>query len=75
MRLKIFKSSAGKYIMFALVAGVIWKLAQTLTDDDLEARVFPRECRARATSSPPDFSLVHQELERAAVTLQLLWEE
>jgi len=38
--LKISKSSAGKYVSLARAAGVNWELAQTLTDDELEARLF-----------------------------------
>ncbi len=35
--LKISKSAVGKYITLARVAGVDWELAQTLSDEDLEA--------------------------------------
>jgi transposase len=73
--LKISKSVAGKYVSLARVAGVDWVLAQTLTDEELEARLYrPRLPRA-SHQLAPDFALVHQELKRAGVTLQLLWEE
>ena len=35
--LKISKSAVGKYVSLARVAGVDWALAQTMTDDELEA--------------------------------------
>ena len=73
--LKISKSSAGKYVMLARMAGVDWELAQTLTDDDLEARLFRPAVPRSSHQVAPDFALVHQELKRAGVTLQLLWEE
>ena len=73
--LKISKSVAGKYVSLARVAGVDWDLAQTLSDEDLEARLYrpalPRSSHQRA----PDFGMVHQELKRPGVTLMLLWEE
>ena len=73
--LKISKSVVGKYVSLARVAGVDWDLAQTLSDEDLEARLYrpalPRSSHQRA----PDFGVVHQELKRAGVTLMLLWEE
>lgn len=73
--LKISKSSAGKYVSLARAAGVNWELAQTLTDDELEARLFRPPVPRSSHQLAPDFALVHQELKRAGVTLQLLWEE
>ena len=73
--LKIAKSSAGKYVSLARAAGVDWELAQTLTDDELEARLFRAAVPRSSHQLAPDFALVHQELKRAGVTLQLLWEE
>ena len=73
--LKISKSSAGKYVSLARAAGVDWELAQTLTDDELEARLFRPAVPRSSHQLAPDFALVHQELKRAGVTLQLLWEE
>ena len=73
--LKISKSAVGKYVSLARVAGVDWEVAQTLSDEHLEARLYrpalPRCSHQRA----PDFGVVHQELKRAGVTLMLLWEE
>ena len=73
--LKTSKSVVGKYVLLARVAGVDWEVAQTLSDDDLEARRYrpalPRGSHQRA----PDFGVVHQELKRPGVTLMLLWEE
>ena len=73
--LKISKSVAGKYVLLARVAGVDWAVAQTLTDEELEARVFRPALPRNSHQLAPDFALVHQELKRAGVTLQLLWEE
>ena len=37
--LKIFKNLVGKSASLARVAGVDWDIAQTLSDEDLEARL------------------------------------
>ena len=73
--LKISKSVVGKYVLLARVAGVDWELAQTLSDEELEARLFRAAVPRSSHHLAPDFALVHQELKRAGVTLMLLWEE
>lgn len=73
--LKISKSAAAKYASLARAANVDWEIAQTLTDEELEARLY-RPALARSSNQlAPVFATVHQELKRAGVTLQLLWEE
>ena len=73
--LKISKSVVGKYVSLARVAGVDWAVAQTLTDDELEARLYRPPLPRSSYQLTPDFAAVHQELKRPGVTLQLLWEE
>jgi len=73
--LKISKSAAGKYVSMARAAGVDWGLAQTLSDEALEARLYRPALPRASHQLAPDFAIVHQELKRAGVTLMLLWEE
>jgi transposase len=73
--LKISKSVVGKYVTLARVAGVDCELAQTLDDEELEARVYRPALPRGSHQLAPDFGVVHQELKRAGVTLMLLWEE
>ena len=73
--LKISKSVVGKYITLARVAGVDWELAQTLSDEELEARVYRPALPRGSHQLAPDFGVLHQELKRPGVTLMLLWEE
>ena len=73
--LKISKSAVGKYITLARVAGVDWELAQSLSDEELEARVYRPALPRGSHQLAPDFGVVHQELKRPGVTLMLLWEE
>ena len=73
--LNISKTTVGEIAMYARDAGVDWPLASTLSDDELQARLYPPP-RPRSTHRrEPDYPALHQELKRAGVTLQLLWEE
>src|ERR1035437_1251630 len=73
--LKLSKSVVGKYISLARVAGVDWPIAQTLSDEELEVKLFKAALPRNSKQALPDFAYIHQELKRAGVTLQLLWEE
>ena len=73
--LKISKSAAAKYVSLARAGGVDWALAQTLSDEELERRLYRPQLPRSSHQLAPEFALVHQELKRAGVTLQLLWEE
>lgn len=73
--LKISKSVAGKYVSLARAAGIDWAVAQALTDEELEARLYRPALSRSSHQLAPDFALVHLELKRPGVTLQLLWEE
>jgi transposase len=69
------KGAVSNYVQRAAQAGLSAPLAPDLDDAALEALLFPH-APARATSyAAPDFALIHQELKRKGVTLQLLWEE
>ena len=70
--LKISKSVVGKYVSLARVAGVDWDTAQTLSDEELQARLYRPALPRSSHQLAPDFALIHQELKRADVTLMLL---
>ena len=61
------------YIARAREAGFTWPLPDELDDAGLERRLFSQPLVAGGARSMPDWSLVHQELKRPGVTLQLLW--
>ena len=64
------------YLARSVRAGVTWEIASTLTDAELEARLFQLVGRNEPPARVPiDFSWVHRELAKTAVTLQLLWAE
>ncbi|MDP3866525.1 MAG: hypothetical protein Q8Q75_17660 [Rhodoferax sp.] len=73
--LKISKSVVGKYMSLARIAGVDWVVAQTLSDQELEAKLYKAALPRNSKQALPDFAQIHTELKRAGVTLQLLWEE
>ena len=73
--LKISKSVVGKYVLLARVAGVDWPVAEGLSDEALEARLYRPAVPRSSHQLAPDFGLIHQELKRAGLTLMLLWEE
>lgn len=59
----------------ARVAGIGWPIADGIDDAELERRLFPAHANASPTRLPPDWSLIHKELQRRSMTLQLVWEE
>jgi transposase len=71
----IGKGTVGKFIVLARAAGVDWAVAQTLSDEELEARLYRPAVPRASRQLEPDYAWIHQELKRAGVTLQLLWEE
>lgn len=73
--LKISKSVVGKYVSLARVAGVDCEVAERLSDEELESKLYRPALPRASHQLAPDFALVHQELKREGVTLMLLWEE
>ena len=73
--LGIPKATVGKFARLARAAGVDWTVAQMLSDEELEARLYRPAVPRAARHLEPDYALIHQELKRPGVTLQLLWEE
>ena len=73
--LKISKSVVGKYVSLAEVAGVDCAVADGLSDEALEARLYRPAVARSSYQLAPDFGIVHQELKRPGVTLMLLLEE
>jgi transposase len=69
------RSTVGEYLRRAAVSG-IWPVPEGVDDAQLEWRLFTLPTFDEKPTRPlPDWSYVHKELKRRAVTLQLLWEE
>ena len=68
--------SVGKYLRRARQAGVGWPLPATIDEKQLWELLRAAQRPPEAAGRPlPPMAQVHQELCRAGVTLQLLWEE
>jgi len=72
----IARATVGEYLRRAAAAGIIWPLPEGLSDAALESLLFPTPLAlAVGQRLQPDWAVVHQEMARRSVTLQLLWEE
>ena len=71
----IGKGTVGKFVLLARAAGVDWSVVQSLSDEELEARLYRPAVPRSSRQLEPDYAWIHQELKRPGVTLQLLWEE
>jgi transposase len=63
------------YLGRAKVAKLTWPLPPEMDDEALERLLFPREGQPVRSRPEPEFGVLHLELRRKHVTLQLLWEE
>ena len=74
--LGIGQSTIIDYLGRARRAGLAWPLPDELSDEALEARLFPPPLAISKEQRPkPDWAAIHRELKRPGVTLQLIWEE
>src|SRR6266496_2606221 len=72
----VSRSTVGEYLRRAAVIGITWPVPEGLDDAELERRLFTLPAFDEKPVRPlPDWSHVHKELKRRAVTLLLLWEE
>lgn len=71
----IGRTTVREYLQRARRAGLSWPLPEGLTDEALEAAMFPAPGPADAPRPLPDWGAVRRERQRKGVTLFLLWEE
>jgi len=72
----IGRSTVADHLQRARKAGLSWPLSDTLSDTDLEHKLFPPPVPSGDSRLFPDFQEVHKELQsRKNVTLNLLWQE
>ena len=62
------------YLSRARTFGLSWPLPEELNDSVLE-KMFTYAPQMMTVRPQPDWTLIHKELKRKGVTLQLLWEE
>ena len=74
--LAVSKTTIQNCLKRAEAAGVSWPLPDDVTDERLEAQLYPPPETIPADQRPlPDWAEVHRELKRKGVTLELLWQE
>ena len=73
--LNLSRTTVSDYLTRAAKADLGWPLPETLTDQELERRLFPPVVTISSDRLVPDWSEVHTEFKRKGVTLMLLWEE
>lgn len=74
--LGLSRPTVASYVHRAQAAGLSWPLPQGLDDTTLEALLFPPPAATGTVAHlAPDWTHVHQELQRPGVTLLLLWQE
>jgi len=72
----VSRSSIGEYIRRASAAKLSWPLPENLDDDAaLEALLFPPLPVEVRPVPQPDWPMIHREMARKGVTIQLLWQE
>ena len=69
------KGAVGKYVNLAKAVGITWPLPPSVDEAQLESMLLRGQDKPASKYAQPDFSLIHQELKRKGVTLQLLWAE
>lgn len=73
---KLAPSTVGDYLQRAEAASLGWPLPEGMTEEELTQKLFGGAPETPAQTQPlPDWALIHQELRRKGVTLQLLWQE
>ena len=68
------KGVVHKYLALAKAKGVLWPLPPDMDEQKLEALLYPPKLPS-GQFVQPDFQIMHVELRRKGVTLQLLWSE
>jgi hypothetical protein len=75
----ISRSTVKDYLVRAERAGIGWPVAESLTDEQIEQRLFPAKVLDGGAPKPlPDFEYIYHELKahkKFNLTLDLLWRE
>ena len=72
---RIARSTVKEYLDRAASAGLSWKIAAELSEEELERRLFAAADRRDPDRPLPDWEAVEKELRGRGVTLRLVWLE
>lgn len=68
-------TTVGEILRRAKQCGLTYPLPAAMSEQALEARLYPPAAPSRLPRPEPDWPAVHRELRRKGVTLELLWQE
>jgi transposase len=76
-RLGVARSTIQDNLKRAAAAGLAWPLADDITEEALETRLFGRAgvTQGQRRRTEPDWAALARELKRPGVTMSILWEE
>lgn len=69
------RDTVSNTIKVAKATGITWPLEDDVTNEDLQAILFPGKYAYASPYTMPDFAHMHLQLARSGVSLSLLWEE
>ena len=69
------RSTVSEYLRRAEAAGLRWPQVREMEEEEIEARLFPKNLIPPNERTQPDWHEIHQELRKKGVTLALLWQE
>ena len=69
------RHTISEVLIRAKAAGIAWPLEDDVTNEDIQAILFPGKYVYASPYTVPDYAYIHRELAKNGVTLTLLWEE
>lgn len=73
--LRSSRNKVSEVLELAKTYGLTWPLDESVTNEQLEAILFPNRYASDNAYLTPDFAYIHKELAKPKVTLTLLWDE
>ena len=69
------RDTVSEALRVAEAGGIVWPLEDDVTNEDIQAILFPGKYAYASPYTVPDYAYMHRELAKSGVTLTLLWEE
>ena len=69
------RDTVSEFLAAAKVHNLSWSLDESVTNEQIEAILFPERHSAISMYLEPDYVYIHSELAKRGVTLTLLWNE
>lgn len=72
---KVSHNTAGRFRALVDAQQLDWVALEAMSDQALQAFLYPKRCKTTSPQLEPNWPHVHQEMQRKGVTLMLLWHE